>query len=62
VPEEEKSPGVEEEERCGRPPTSPPSHPTKPPPEAREDERCGDGWSFPPRGMREKERCGSREK
>jgi hypothetical protein len=28
----------------------------------REVERCRGGWSFPPRGMREDERCGSREK
>jgi hypothetical protein len=63
VPEEDESPDVEEEKRCGGSPTSPSSHPMKPPPGAREEEWCGDdGWSFPPRGMREKERCGSREK
>jgi hypothetical protein len=37
VPEEEKSPDVEEE-RCSGPPTSPPSHPMKPPPSMREEE------------------------
>jgi hypothetical protein len=61
VPEEEESPGIEEEERCGGPPTSPLSHPMKPPPSVKE-EQCGGGWSFPPCGMREKEQCGSREK
>jgi hypothetical protein len=44
------------------PPTSLPSHPIKPPPGVREEERCGDDWSFPPRGTREEERCSSREK
>jgi hypothetical protein len=32
------------------------------PPDAREEELCGGGWSFPPPGAREKEWCGSREK
>jgi hypothetical protein len=43
VPEEVESPGVEEEERCGRTPTSPPSRPMKPPPDVREEERCDSG-------------------
>jgi hypothetical protein len=42
MPEEEESPSVEEEERYGRPPTSPSSHPMKPPPGARK-ERCSGG-------------------
>jgi hypothetical protein len=59
--EEEETPiGVDKEEEP--PPTSLPSHPIKPPPGVREEERCGDGWSFPPRGTREEERCSSREK
>jgi hypothetical protein len=29
-----------------------------PPVYVREEERCGGGWSFPPRGAREEERCG----
>jgi hypothetical protein len=33
-----------------------------PPAYVREEERCGDGQSFPHRGIREEERCGSREK
>jgi hypothetical protein len=61
VPEEE-SPGVEEEERCGRPPTSPSIHLMKHSPGATDEEWCGGGWSFPPRDVMEKERCGSREK
>jgi hypothetical protein len=43
---EEEPPGVEEEEEP--PLTSPPSRPMKPPPGVREEERCGDSWSFPP--------------
>jgi hypothetical protein len=45
--EEEEDPlaGVEEEEP---PSTSPSSRPMKTTPRAREEERCGDGWSFPP--------------
>jgi hypothetical protein len=64
VSEEEESLGIEEEERCGRPPTSPSSRPMKPPPGVREEERCSgsDGSSFPPHEAREKERCSSREK
>jgi hypothetical protein len=57
VPEEE-SPGVEEEERCSGPPTSSPSHSMKPTPCARGEEWCGGDWRLPPRGAREKERCG----
>jgi hypothetical protein len=49
--------GVEEEEEVP-PSTYPASHPMKPAPSAREEERCGGGWSFPPRGAREEERCG----
>jgi hypothetical protein len=56
--EEETHAGVEEEEP---PSTSRLSHPMKPLPGARKDERCGGGWSFPPRGAREEERCSSRE-
>jgi hypothetical protein len=56
--EEEPPAGVEEEPS----PTSPPSHPMKPLPSAREEERCGGGWSFIPHGVREEEWCGSREK
>jgi hypothetical protein len=52
---EEEAPGVSEEEP---PPTSPLSCPSQ----RREEEWCGDGWSFPPHGVREEERCGSREK
>jgi hypothetical protein len=33
------------------------SHQMKHPPGAREEEQCGDGYSFPPPGMRE-EWCG----
>jgi hypothetical protein len=57
--EEEPPVGVEEEEP---PPTSPPSCPMKAPPSVREEKRCDGGWSFPPRGTREEERCGLREK
>jgi hypothetical protein len=58
--EEEEPPGVPEEEP---PPTSPQSRPMKPPPGAREEERCGGGWNFPPLAyVKEEERCGSREK
>jgi hypothetical protein len=46
MPEEEESPGIEEEEWCGRPPTSPLSRPMKYPPGARE-EWCRSGKSFP---------------
>jgi hypothetical protein len=42
--EEEESPGVEEEERCGRPPMSPPSRPMKHPLGTREEERCDGGY------------------
>jgi hypothetical protein len=53
--EEETHAGVEEEEP---PSTSRLSHPMKPLPGARKDERCGGGWSFPPRTyMREEEQC-----
>jgi hypothetical protein len=31
----------------------------KPPPDVREEERCGDGWSFPPLGTKEEEQCDS---
>jgi hypothetical protein len=41
--EEEESSGIEEEERCGRPPMSPPSRPMKHPLGAREEEQCDDG-------------------
>jgi hypothetical protein len=47
VSEEEEPPGVSKEEE-EPPPTSPPSHLMKPPPGAREQERCGEGWSFSP--------------
>jgi hypothetical protein len=40
--EEEESPDIEEE-LCGRPPTSPLSHPMMPPPGVREEEQCGCG-------------------
>jgi hypothetical protein len=59
--EEEESLGIKEE-WCGRPPTSLSSRPMKPPHDAREEEQCESGWSFPPPGVREKEWCGSREK
>jgi hypothetical protein len=48
----EEVPGVSEEEP---PPTSPPS-------QRREEEWYGGSLSFPPHGVREEERCGSREK
>jgi hypothetical protein len=58
--EEEEEPlpvDIEEEEEPL--PTSPPSRPMKPPSGAREEERCGDGWSFPPPTYaREEEQCG----
>jgi hypothetical protein len=75
VSEEEPLVGVEEEEEKEPPPTSPPSRPSQrreewcsgscnfpPPAYAREEEQCNGGWSFLPRGTREAERCGSREK
>jgi hypothetical protein len=58
---EEESPGIEEE-RCGGSPISPSSRLMKPPSDVRGEVRRGGGWSFPPRSMREKEQCGSREK
>jgi hypothetical protein len=39
--EEEDPPSVEKEEQCDIPSTSLPSHPMKPHPSAREEERCG---------------------
>jgi hypothetical protein len=54
--EEEPLASVEEEEEP--PSTSPLSRPMKSPPSAREEERCGNGWSFPaPAYVREEERC-----
>jgi hypothetical protein len=54
--EEEPPVGVEEEEEPS--PTSPLSRLMKPPPGAREEERCGSGWSFPPPAyMREEQWC-----
>jgi hypothetical protein len=71
--EEEPPVSIEEEES---PPTSPLSRLSQrreeewcsggwsfpSPPYVREEERCDGGWSFPPRGTREVEWCGSREK
>jgi hypothetical protein len=48
-------PGTTEEEWCGGSCSFPPFV------YVREEERCDDGRSFPPRGAREDERCGSRD-
>jgi hypothetical protein len=55
--EEEEPSGVSEEED-EPPPISPLSRLIKPSPSAREEERCGNDWSFPPPTYaREEERC-----